>query len=85
MTRSVRHRPHAALCGGSQKRDKQYCARATRRHNRVLLASVDEDAVFARPEEMLDEWSMSQDGTRRYSPYDGSVPYQQWFRWVKSK
>jgi len=85
MSRSIRRRPFAALCGGSQKRDKQLCNRIARRTNRVRLAAGSDD--FMRNREALSTWLMSQDGTRHYAPYDPVRfdSYLIWWKWAKRK
>lgn len=87
MTHSFRRRPFAAYCGGSQKQDKRICNRAARRINRVRLRTKGDEHLFTRNREVMDTWSMSQDGTRHYAPYDPRVfeTYRRWYRWAKAK
>ena len=87
MARSYRRRPFASHVGGSQKQDKRVCNRILRRTNRVRLACHGADALWLSKREALDAWSMSQDGTRGYRPFDpaGWMDYRRWYRWVKAK
>ena len=89
MSRSFRRRPFAAYVGGSQQRDKRLCNRITRRTNRVRLAAAPdpEAALLVRPREALNAYSMAQDGTRGYRPFDpaGRLSYRAWWRWAKAK
>ena len=89
MSGSVKKRPFAPYCGGSQKRDKRICNRIIRRCGRVSLRHHGEDAVFFTKSEALNRWGMSQDGSRHYCPWD-PIKYDQWgyrcwFRWAKAK
>ena len=87
MTDSFRRRPYASYVGGSQKRDKRICNRIMRRTNRVLARLRGEDALYLRHDEALNKWSMAQDGTRHYRPYNprGWRTYREWYRWALSK
>lgn len=69
MSRSVRHRPYAAYCGGSQKKAKVCCNRSLRHHNRLALYNHGGEAHFALPGEVLSTWKMPQDGSRGYRPW----------------
>jgi hypothetical protein len=64
MSRSVRRRPYAAYCGGSQKKAKVCCNRMVRHKNRLALYNRGEDAKFFLPDEVMSAWSMPQDGSR---------------------
>jgi hypothetical protein len=85
VTNSYKKRPFAPLCGRSQKDDKRVCNRIQRRTNKVALAQDGDGADFIAKEEALDEWSMAQDGTRRYYPFNGKHPYRLWYKWAKGK
>ena len=88
MSRSQRKRPFAAFCGGSQKQDKRICNRIMRRVGRVKLRVDGEEALLPRHDEALNRYSMSQDGTRRYTPYHCQPwykNYRNWFKHVKAK
>ncbi len=99
MTNSIRRRPFAAYCGGSQKFDKRIGNRALRRKNRVLL-QTDPDPVFWIMDEVMNQYSMVQDGSRQWQPFWKSVGpflrwplpgetiesvYRRWYRWAKAK
>ncbi len=85
MTNSYRRLPFVGYCGGSQKKDKQHGNRAMRRTNHVLLQK-DPEAVLRTLDEVLDPWSMAQDGTRHYRPFSASrLEYRDWYRWAKAK
>jgi len=66
MSRSVRRRPFAAYCGGSQKKAKVCCNRSLRHHNRQVLYNHGEGAQFVLPDEVMSTWKMPQDGSRGY-------------------
>jgi len=71
MTRSVRKRPYASWCGGSQKKAKVCGNRILRHRNRNLLAIHGEDAPFFIMDEVMDRYSMPQDGSRHYESWNG--------------
>lgn len=95
MSRSVRKRPCAAWCGGSQKKDKRICNRIMRRRNRVAIRAADVDVVeFLTKRTALNVYSMSQDGSRHWESWLSyqhrryplaAADYRAWFRWAKAK
>lgn len=58
MSRSVRKRPFAAHCGGSQKRDKRICNRVMRRTAKVSLRVHGEDAAYLVHDEAHNKWEI---------------------------
>jgi len=93
MSRSLKNRPFAPFCGSdSQKQDKRICNRIMRRSARVKVRVDGEEALFLRHDEALNKYSMSYDGSRRYTPY---LPcrswshlysdHRNWFKHVKAK
>ena len=97
MSRSFKKHPFAPLCGTqrAQARDKRTSNRVERRANRVALVRDGDEAAYRPPHTGLDPWSMSYDGTRRYTPYrvvrgrvGGMVftwSYRDWYRQAKQK
>lgn len=99
MSRSVRRRPFAAYCGGSQKKAKVCCNRTLRHHNRLALYNHGEGALFALPDEVMSAWEMPQDGSRGYRPwprrwtqilnrqvvyqYPPPDPAEEYYRWFR--
>ena len=83
MSQSKKHRPYAAYCGGSQKRDKSICNRIMRRTGKVDLRLHGEDALFLRHDEALNKWAMSQDGTRHYHPFSKAPTWMGWYKWFR--
>lgn len=87
MSRSIRRRPFAPYCGGSQKDDKRICNRTLRHANRQRLRVHGDERAFMTPDEAYNVYNWSQDGTRHYAPYRErpGFTYREWYRWVKAK
>lgn len=88
MSRSFKHRPFAGYCGGSQKQDKRIGNRIMRRTSRILTRVCDPDVViYPVYDEVMNSWSMSQDGTRHYRPREECprMTDYDYFRWVLRK
>ncbi len=96
MSRSYRKHAFGTNCGtSSQKESKRCYNRIMRRVNRVALRHYGDDAVFVFVPEVMDTWTMPNDGPPFYAPFSSYchqtypdrrvLTYREWYRWIKAK
>jgi hypothetical protein len=89
VSRSHKRRPHASICGRSQKRDKRIANRCLRRTTRVEVAHGAEIVTTMR--EAANVYNWSQDGTRRWWSFavakrrNPSITLHRWRKWAVMK